>query len=85
MIPVNTDERLTSLVQGSLERNDDELERVAGVLTNVVADLGDVLRVERGVDLVEQEEGRGTNLEDRDEERERFRFYCKRYDIPEED
>ena len=43
-----------------LERDDEELERLGRVVAQVAGDTGDVSVVERGINLVEHEERRGT-------------------------
>ena len=56
LVAVYTNERVPTLVQGSLETNDDKLERVRRVRADIIGDLGDVRIVQRGVYLVEDEE-----------------------------
>jgi hypothetical protein len=53
---VYTNEGVSALVQGSLEANDDKLERIRRVRSNIVGDFGDVRIVQRGVYLIEDEE-----------------------------
>lgn len=59
LIPINPDQSLAALKQTGLQTNNNKLHTGAGMLANVIGDFGDVGVVERGVDFVEHEEGRG--------------------------
>ena len=58
MVTINANQRVASLVQGSFQTDDNELERVRRMRPDIVSNLRDVRVVEGGINLVQDEEGR---------------------------
>jgi hypothetical protein len=58
LIPVDSHQRMRPLIQGSFERDDDELESIRAMLTDISGHFGDVGIVQRCVHFVQDEEGR---------------------------
>lgn len=56
MISVDTNERISTLVERALQTDDNKLETVRGLSSNVVGNLGDVGVIECGIDLIQNEE-----------------------------
>ena len=56
MISVDTNKRMSTLIERALQADDDELKTVRSLGPNIVGNLGDVGVIEGGIDLVQNEE-----------------------------
>ena len=59
MVPENADQGVAAFIQRTFQRDDNELEGFRSVGADVVCYLGDIGVVERSINLVEDEKGRG--------------------------
>jgi hypothetical protein len=59
LVTINPNQRLTLHKKTALQTNDNKLEPRPGIIPDILGHLGDVGVVERGINLIENEEGGG--------------------------